>query len=145
MKAEGSIPTMSPKGRAQARALMLVLLMLLSLSPMPLSSAGGGTGTLTTFETGMANEEVDLLGASSNASLGLSIPRDVTLNGLTMVVDVDDALDTPGQVWLDIDEDGVKEWAFEGQGYGALGHQSVFAHGSSSTTFQPWRTPPPSR
>ena len=132
MKAEGSIPTMSPKGRAQARALMLVLLMLLSLSPMPLSSAGGGTGTLTTFETGMANEEVDLLGASSNASLGLSIPRDVTLNGLTMVVDVDDALDTPGQVWLDIDEDGVKEWAFEGQGYGALGHQSVFAHGSSS-------------
>ena len=40
------------------------------------------------------------------------------MNGLSLVVDVDDALDTPGQVWLDIDEDGVKEWAFEGQGYG---------------------------
>ncbi len=132
MKAEGPIPAMSPRGRAQARALMLVLLMLLSLSPMPLSSAGGGTGTVTTFETGLANEDVDLLGGASNASLGLSIPRDVTFDGLSLVVDVDDALDTPGQVWLDIDEDGVKEWAFEGQGYGALGHQSVFAHGASS-------------
>ena len=132
MKAEGPKAAMSPRGRAQARALMLVLLMLISLSPLPQTSAGGGTGTLTTFETGFMNEDVELAGGASNASLGLSIPRDVTMNGLSLVVDVDDALDTPGQVWLDVDEDGVKEWAFEGQGYGALGHQSVFAHGGSS-------------
>ena len=132
MKAEGPKPTMPPQGRAQARAFMLVLLMLISLSPMPQTSAGGGSGTITSFETGMINEDIELLGGASNASLGLSIPRDVTMNGLSLVVDVDDALDTPGQVWLDIDEDGVKEWAFEGQGYGALGHQSVFTHGGSS-------------
>ena len=132
MKAEGPKATMSPRGRAQARAFLLVLLMLISLSPLPQTSAGGGTGTITSFETGMMNEDIDLAGGASNASLGLSVPRDVTMNGLSLVVDVDDALDTPGQVWLDIDEDGVKEWAFEGQGYGALGHQSVFAHGGSS-------------
>ncbi|DAC19342.1 MAG TPA: VCBS repeat-containing protein [Candidatus Poseidoniaceae archaeon] len=123
---------MSPQGRPHRRAVMLVLLMLVSLMPMPLSSAGGGTGTLSMFETGMQTEVVDLAGGSSNASMGLSIPRDVTFDGLNLVVDVDDDLDTPGQVWLDIDEDGVKEWAYEGQGYGSLGHQSEFAHGGSS-------------
>lgn len=132
MKAEAPTAPMSPRGRAQARAVTLVLLMLIALVPMPFSSAGGGNGTLDDFETGLLTEEVNLAGSATNASMGLSIPRDVTINGLSMVVDVDSALDTPGQVWLDIDEDGVKEWAFEGQGYGDLGHQNVFAHGASS-------------
>ena len=123
---------MSTRGRTQARAVMLVLLMLVSVLPMPFSSAGGGAGTLGAFETGMQSEELDLAGNVSNASMGLSIPRDVTFNGLSLVVDVDSAVDTPGHVWLDVDEDGVKEWSFEGQGYGSLGHQSVFAHGASS-------------
>ena len=96
---------MSPRGRAQARAVTLVLLMLISLLPMPFSSAGGGNGTLDDFETGFLTEEVNLAGSTTNASMGLSIPRDVTINGLSMVVDVESALDTPGQVWLDIDED----------------------------------------
>lgn len=132
MKAEAPTAPMSPRGRAQARAVTLVLLMLISLLPMPFSSAGGGNGTLDDFETGFLTEEVNLAGSTTNASMGLSIPRDVTINGLSMVVDVESTLDTPGQVWLDIDEDGVKEWAFEGQGYGDLGHQNVFAHGASS-------------
>ena len=138
MKAEGPKATMSPRGRAQARAFLLVLLMLISLSPLPQTSAGGGTGTITSFETGMMSEDIDLAGGASNASLGLSVPRDVTMNGLSLVVDVDDALDTPGQVWLDIDEDGVKEWAFEGQGYGALGHQSAFAVVATWSDEPPW-------
>lgn len=132
MKAEAPTAPMSPRGRAQARAVTLVLVMLIALVPMPLSSAGGGNGTIDDFETGLLTEEVNLAGSATNASMGLSIPRDVTINGLSMVVDVDSALDTPGQVWLDIDEDGVKEWAFEGLGYGDLGHQNVFAHGGSS-------------
>ena len=113
---------MSTRGRTQARAVMLVLLMLVSVLPMPFSSAGGGAGTLGAFETGMQSEELDLAGNVSNASMGLSIPRDVTFNGLSLVIDVDSAVDTPGHVWLDVDEDGVKEWSFEGQGYGSVSY-----------------------
>ena len=76
MKAEGPKATMSPRGRAQARAFLLVLLMLISLSPLPQTSAGGGTGTITSFETGMMNEDVDLAGVP--ATHRLASPSRVT-------------------------------------------------------------------
>ena len=43
---------------------------------------------------------------------------------------VDSTESSPGQVWIDINEDGVFEWEFTGIGYGDIGHQNQFYDGN---------------
>ena len=120
-----------PENATTRRALLLVALMLGGLMPLSFASAGGGNGVLTTFDTGLGTQTIGLQGSTMNDTIGIDIPRDVTFQGLSFAVDVDEADPSPGQVWLDINNDGAYEWAFLGQGYGQLGHQSSFATGSS--------------
>ena len=54
----------------------------------------------------------------------------VTFTTATFEVSVDEGETSPGQVWIDIDEDGIFEWEFTGTGYGDIGHQNHFYDGS---------------
>ena len=121
-------PDVHPSSR---RAAALVGLLLLSMVPVTPVAAGGGNGVLSTFDTGLSTTLIGLDGSVMNNSVGVDVPREVTFSDFTFAVDVDDADMTPGQVWLDINEDGTYEWAFSGQGYGDLGHQDTFDHGAS--------------
>lgn len=113
------------------RAVALVGLLILSIVPVTPVAAGGGDGVLSTFDTGLSTSLIDLDAGVMNSSVGVSVPREVTFSDFTFAVEVDDADESPGQVWLDINEDGTYEWAFLGQGYGNLGHQDTFAHGAT--------------
>ena len=56
-----------------------------------------------------------------NTNFGLEVPRNVTFQNAEFVVEAKEEFTSPGQVSLDINQDGTKEWAFEGQGFGIWG------------------------
>ena len=107
-----------------------MLLLLGSCFPINFSSASGESTTISTFVGGYASVDVELQGGVTNNSTTIDVPRNVTFNTVTFDVEVDQSQDSPGQVWIDFDEDGVFEWEFAGVGYGDIGRQNQFYDGS---------------
>ncbi|MAZ43392.1 MAG: hypothetical protein CMB19_05630 [Euryarchaeota archaeon] len=110
---------------------LLVLLLLFQTMAMIPAAANPTGGTVNTFSNGQAEASVALTAGTIDASLGIEVPRNVTFDSASFVVNAKDETPTPGQVYIDIGQDGVKEWAFEGTGYGNLGHQQSFITGNT--------------
>ena len=110
---------------------LLVLLLLFQTMAMMPAAANPTGGTVNTFSNGQAQVSVSLIAGTVDTSLGIEVPRNVTFDSASFVVNAKDEVPTPGQVYIDIGQDGVKEWAFEGTGYGHLGHQQSFITGST--------------
>ncbi len=110
---------------------LLVLLLLFQTMAMIPAAANPTGGTVNTFSNGQAEASVALTAGTIDASLGIEVPRNVTFDSVSFVVNAKDETPTPGQVYIDIGQDGVKEWAFEGTGYGNLGHQQSFITGNT--------------
>ena len=110
---------------------LLVLLLLFQTVAMIPAAANPTGGTVNTFSNGQAQASVSLTAGTVDASLGIEVPRNVTFDSASFVVNAKDETPTPGQVYIDIGQDGVKEWAFEGMGYGHLGHQQSFITGNT--------------
>lgn len=114
---------------------LLVLLLLFQTVALMPAAANPTSGTVNTFDGGQASPTLTLTGGQVDTSLGIEVPRNVTFNSASFLVSAKDEVATPGQVYIDIGEDGVKEWAFEGSGYGNLGHQNSFFNGNTSVDF----------
>ena len=124
-------------------AFTLILLMIFSQLVVLIPSVGAdtaGTPTLrTTFSNGnsdiVINLEVNATGYANN-SAELEIPQNTTVGELSFSLHYSHTTDSPGDVWLDIDQDGLSEWEFGGTGYGGIGNQTRFSddsfHSSSS-------------
>ncbi len=110
--------------------LLVLLLLFQTMAMMPVAANPTG-GTVNTFSNGQAQVSVSLIAGTVDTSLGIEVPRNVTFDSASFVVNAKDEVPTPGQVYIDIGQDGVKEWAFEGTGYGHLGHQQSFITGST--------------
>ena len=110
---------------------LLVLLLLFQTMAMMPAAANPTGGTVNTFSNGQAQVSVSLIAGTVDTSLGIEVPRNVTFDSASFVVNAKDEVPTPGQVYIDIGQDGVKEWAFEGTGYGHLGHQQSFITGNT--------------
>ena len=89
------------------------------------------TGFLSLF---FSNVEVNLQGSTINNTSAIEIPRNVTFNGASFLIQADAGETSPGSVWLDIDQDGSNEWAFTGTGYGNFAHQNTFNDSSTYNT-----------
>ncbi len=109
--------------------LLVMVLLLVSIMPLSMVSANGQSTTITTFSGGFATVDLTLNGGAIDNSTTIDIPRNVTFVTASFEVDVDGSDDSPGQVWLDMDEDGDFEWAFTGTGYGDIGNQGQFYNG----------------
>ena len=114
---------------------LLVLLLLLQTVALMPAAANPTSGTVSTFDGGQASPTLTLTGGQVDTSLGIEVPRNVTFDSASFLVSARDEVATPGQVYIDIGQDGVKEWAFEGSGYGDLGHQNSFFNGNTSVDF----------
>ena len=112
--------------------LLLVTLLLLQSFAVVLVAANPTGGTVSTFDGGQAASSVSLTAGLTDTSLGIEVPRNVTFESASFLVNAKDEVATPGQVYIDIGQDGVKEWAFEGAGYGHLGHQQSFITGATT-------------
>ena len=115
---------------------LLTILLLVSCFPMNYVSASGETTTISSFTGGFASVEIDLQGGAANASASIEVPRNVTFQSSFFNLNVDHSDQSPGQVWVDIDQDGTYEWDFSSTGYGNIGHQNEFSDGNTSVTTQ---------
>ena len=113
--------------------LLLVLLLLLQCFAAVTVSANPTGGMVGTFDGGNAAPTITVTGGQiDNTSLGIEVPRNVTFDSASFLINAKDEVNSPGQVYIDIGQDGIKEWAYEGAGYGDLGHQSSFFNGNTS-------------
>jgi len=115
------------------RGVVFLFIALLVLSPWGavIVSANGTTGSINVFAGGFSNVEVDLQGSTTNNTSAIEIPRNVTFNGASFLIQAEAGETSPGSVWLDIDQDGSNEWAFTGTGYGNFAHQNTFNDSST--------------
>ena len=107
-------------------------LLLLSCIPMVVLPVSGESTNHVTFSGGFATVDVQLQGNITNSSAVLELPRNVTVTSSTFQISYDSDDESPGTVWIDINQDGVIEWEYDGIGYGDLGQQNVFYDGNTS-------------
>lgn len=108
----------------------LLLLQLLIFTP-PVSATGG---SINNFSGGFSEKPISLSGGSASMNIGVDSPRNVTFTQATFDIMYDSQDNSPGEVWLDVNEDGLREWSWNGTGMGDLGDQQVFTTGTSSST-----------
>ncbi|MEJ6653794.1 MAG: VCBS repeat-containing protein, partial [Euryarchaeota archaeon] len=120
--------------------LFIALLVLNSWSSV-LVSANGRAGSLNTFAGGFSNVDITLQGSAMDNTSVIEIPRNVTFDSASFLVQAEAGEMSPGSVWLDIDQDGSHEWAFTGTGYGNLAHQNTFNDSSTSKLVPTTRSP----
>ena len=114
----------------RASPVLIMLLLIGSCVPMGFVVASGESSTINTFTGGFATVDVTLQGGVMNNATTVDVPRNVTFTTVSFDVDVDSTDQSPGQVWIDIDEDGIFEWEYTGTGYGNIGHQNQFYDGN---------------
>lgn len=120
-----------PGGIMRRYSPVLVMLLLVgSCIPIGLVTASGESTTINTFSGGLATVDVALQGGVTNSSASIDAPRNVTFTTASFEIGVDESYTSPGQVWIDFDEDGVFEWEFASPGYGDIGHQNQFYDGN---------------
>ena len=112
--------------------LAISLLIFCQSSTLFLASANGQGGTITNFSNGMASISFPLTANQLDTNYSIDVPRNTTFQSSHFVINAKDEVSTPGQVTLDIGQDGVNEWAFDGLGFGDLGHQNTFLNNISS-------------
>lgn len=106
--------------------LVLFLLVLAQSGAMFSATASGQAGSVYLFSNGAASVTVPLTANQTDTNFSIEVQRNVTFESAQFYINVDNTDVSPGQVSLDINEDGVKEWAFEDTGFGDLGHQNTF-------------------
>ena len=113
---------------------LIVVLLMLSFLPITSVSADETPTTIDMFEGGFVSLDVTLDGNSSNLSSSILVPRNVTFIASSFVIEVNSANPSPGQVFVDVANDGTNEWEFNETGFGDLGHQNVFYTGLEYAT-----------
>ncbi len=134
MTSGSSVPSLA---KSKQTALALISLMILAQFVVLIPSVGAdspGVPTLrTTFSDGNEETLLNFDGFTFNQSAALEIPQNTTVDALSFSLEYHpDTMSSPGSVWLDIDQDGINEWQYEGSGYGKLGEQTRFSDNSIS-------------
>ena len=114
------------------RSILLVFMLLMSTVPvLEFVSADGQPIMVDAFSNGSQSNVITLAGGFSDSSSAIELDRNITVQDARFDIKYAHADDSPGQIWLDVDEDGYKEWAFEGLGAGNIGQQNTFSNGST--------------
>jgi len=111
----------------------LLIAMAFVLQPL----LGGAAQVIDKLSNSKAEDTVDFPAAGTSSVLGISVPFDanVTSADLSLMAGPHTPAgeDYPVAPRLDVGGDGDVDWAFEGTGYGAMGHQTTLSDGSSKT------------
>ena len=119
------------------RSILLVFMLLMATLPAIVTvSADEQPLQVDTFANGSQSIGITLIGGATDNSTAIELDQNITVQDARFNVQYLHSDDSPGQIWLDIDEDGYKEWAFEGPGNGNFGQQSTFSNGSTWATTQ---------
>ncbi len=119
------------------RSILLVFMLLMATLPAFISvSADGQPLQIDTFENGAQSIGITLIGGTADVGGAIELDQNITVQDARFNIQYSHSDDSPGQIWLDIDEDGYKEWAFDGPGTGDLGQQNTFLNGSTWATAQ---------
>ena len=110
---------------------LFIALLVLNSWATVLVSANGRAGSVNVFAGGFSTIQIDLQGTTVDNTTAIDIPRNVTFDTASFLIKADAGDTSPGSVWLDIDQDGSHEWAFDGAGYGNLAHQNTFNDSST--------------
>tara|TARA_B100000925_G_scaffold96162_1_gene70113 strand:+ start:4521 stop:8732 length:4212 start_codon:yes stop_codon:yes gene_type:complete len=129
---EGAMYSSTTAGEGMKRipSYLIVFFLLTSCPPIAFVSASGEPSSFNTFSGGLASVDVSLQGNVTNDSAELDIPRNVTFVTSGFQLNVESQDESPGQIWIDVGEDGTYEWEFTGTGYGDIGSQNQFYDGS---------------
>ena len=73
--------------------------------------------------------QFDSFGEQIQPGASLEIPRNSTIEALNFGLTYNSS-NSPGNFWLDMNEDGVPEYGYNGTGYGQLGNQTKFSDDS---------------
>ncbi len=127
---------MSRRGINPFAVFSILLMVLTTLSPLLAhpADAGAGQGTIVGFSDGSTSVILEFAGGTSNSTAAVALERNTTITNAAFSIEYTTADATPGEVVLDIQSDGVYEWAWNAQGYGNLGEQKVFSNGLQSVT-----------
>lgn len=76
--------------------------------------------------------QFDSSGAQIQPNNGIiEIPQNSTVEELNFELSTSPLSPSPGQLWLDLDQDGISEYSFNGTGYGNLSNQTQFSDNNS--------------
>jgi hypothetical protein len=115
---------------SQQKKVAFLTCIVLSAFIFPLLPAhADGGGSIVNFSDGSAQYQLDL-GGQTTTSVSINLVRNTTIENATFMIQTSSSYQSPGQLWLDIDEDGQDEWNFTHPSYGSIGDQNVFDGGS---------------
>ena len=125
-------PDITPRRNALATIILSFIVISQSmLIFVPVATAGG---LMQTFSGGLGEVNLNLQGGVT-LSATAELPRNATFASTSFEITSDHGDASVGQVWLDIEEDGTWEWAWNGTGYGDLSNQNQFSNGMANSTF----------
>ena len=119
----------------KSRKILGIMLMLMLVGPAwSVMFASAQPTTLSVFSTGTAQETITMNGGT-HASLGFDLERNTTIQDAFFFLSPDSGTtQSPGNLWLDLDQNGINEWEFNQSNYGGFGVQTMFADGNNSTS-----------
>ncbi len=119
----------------KSRKILGIVLMLMLVGPAwSVMFASAQSTTLSVFSTGTAQETITMNGGT-HAPLGFDLERNTTIQDSFFFLSPDPGTtQSPGKLWLDLDQNGVNEWEFNQTSYGDFGLQTMFADGNNSTS-----------
>ncbi len=106
--------TSQNNSRSSALGITILLVIPSLLALIPAASAEGG-GSLTSFSNGDSIIEMEV-SPTFNSTAVLDSPRNVTYQTASLELDYSSDDPSPGKVWLDVNMDGIEEWAWNGTG-----------------------------
>ena len=119
----------------KSRQILGTLLVLMMVGPgwsVMLSSAQ--STTVSVFSTGTSEETITMSGGI-HSPIGFDLERNTTIEQSLFFLSPDSGTtQSPGKLWLDLDQNGEYEWEFNQTNYGDFGLQTMFANGTNSTS-----------
>ena len=128
---------MSSMIKSKQKALVLISMMILAQATILIPSVTADISPNSTLITTFSNDDTyvtiqfDSSGEPIQPGASLEIPRNTTVEALNFGLTYNSS-NSPGNFWLDMNEDGIPEYGFNGTGYGQLGNQTQFSDNSST-------------
>ena len=127
---------MSSMIKIKQKAILLISMMLLAQAVVLIPSVTANISPDSTLRTTFSNDDIsviiqfDSLGDQIQPGASLEIPRNSTVEALNFGLTYN-STNSPGNFWLDMNEDGIPEYGYNGTGYGQLGNQTKFSDDST--------------
>ena len=109
--------------------LMVVVIFVAPFQLMVETVSANDVFNVTTFSDGSSSQSVSLQGNTTNQQSSLNLSKNITLNNAQFELSYSRINPSPGEIWLDINNDGIREWSFGGGSQGELGRQTAFTNG----------------